>query len=73
MKTFMKWLEKCEYKHTVRFNSIYGLQVEFEGCIVNMVKGRRGGIIRVPNNQPYKGDNVKELIEMIEFLVGGKC
>lgn len=75
MKTFEEWLEKTNYEFTIRRNnqhSAYHIKGENDRCIVHLTKGSHGGYVMDSSCNDTKCKSIKEVIELVDFLAGGK-
>lgn len=75
MKTFEEWLEKTNYEFTIRRNnqhSAYHIKGENDRCIVHLTKGSHGGYVMDSSCNDIKCKSIKDVIDLVDFLAGGK-
>lgn len=75
MKTFEEWLEKTNYEFTIRRNnqhSAYHIKGSNDRCIVHLTKGSHGGYVMDSSCNDTKCKSIKDVIDLVDFLAGGK-
>ena len=79
MKSFEKWLDKSSYEFTIRNckekdERYYYIKGSNGKCIV-IIKTNVNKVSKVFDDKGYMSvcKNVKETIELVNFLAGGEC
>ena len=76
MKTFEKWLNKSNYEYLPvkdSFYTSYLITGSYGKAIVSIDCFTKGGKVFDDNGYMTKCQSVKEIISLVDFLVGGEC